>query len=277
MKTNALAIVLLLAAPLASAAVQYEFHQTSHSDIDQNAPSELVGRATIDGDRSRVDFLGGDSYPPDTYVVSTDGSRTLTFVDPVRKSFTQFNTANVAAAIGASRIEITNLQSNVEKLEDSQIVAGVPANHYRLTITYDMAVTFGAMPLKQGVKTVIDKWTTVAFGDVNETFLASASIRTGNPKVDEVIELEATKIKGLPLKQLVQVTTTNNKRAPGSPIPLSASRTSRREMTITQIREIRADGSLFAVPITFHKADPLQNQTSAQTQVQILSLESKAQ
>lgn len=277
MKTNALAIVLLLAAQSASAAVQYEFHQTSHSDIDQNAPAEIVGRATIDGERSRVDFLGGDAYPPDTYVISTDGSRTLTFVDPVRKSFTQFNTANIAAAIGASRIEIENLQSNVEKLDDAQIVAGVPANHYRLTITYEMSVTFGAMPLKQSVKTVIDKWTTVQFGDVNELFLASASVRTGNAKVDEVIELEATKIKGLPLKQLVQVTTTNNKRAAGSQIPLSASRTSRREMTITQIRDVPADGSMFAIPVTFHKADPLQNQTSAQTQVQILSLESKAQ
>ncbi|HKO58629.1 MAG TPA: hypothetical protein VJ276_22370, partial [Thermoanaerobaculia bacterium] len=73
-----------------------------------------------------------------------------------------------------------------------------------------------------------------------------------------------------------QVTTTNNKVATGSKIPLNASRTSRREMTITQIRDVPADGSMFAVPVTFHKADPLQNE-SAKTQVQILSLEPRAQ
>lgn len=277
MKKNALAIVLLFAAQAASAAVQYEFHQTSHSDIDQNAPAELVGRATIDGERSRVDFLGGDAYPPDTYVISTDGSRTLTFVDPVRKSFTQFNTANLAAAIGSTKIEVSNLSSNVEKLDDQQIVAGIPTNHYRLTINYDMSVTFGSMPLRQTVRTVIDKWTTVSFGDVNEMFLASSGVHTGNPKVDELIELEATKIKGLPLKQTVVVTTTNNKRAAGSQLPVVASRSSRREMTITNIRETAVDGSAFAVPVSYRKADPLQKEAAAQTQVQVLSMEPKAQ
>ena len=117
MKNNVLALALALvalgAAQTASAAITYEFHQVSHSDIDENAPAELVGRAVIDGDHSRVDFLSGDAYPPGTYVVSTNGSRTLTFVDPTRKSYTEFNTANVAAVIGSKKIEITNLLSNV--------------------------------------------------------------------------------------------------------------------------------------------------------------------
>ncbi len=269
----ALALVTLLAAQTASAAVTYEFHQVTHSDIDQNAPAELVGRAVIDGDRSRVDFLGGDAYPPDTYVVSTNGSRTLTFVDPAHKTYTEFNTANVAAVIGSKKIDVTNLQSSVENLDDHPMIAGTPTNHYRLTITYEMAITFGTMPLKQSVRTVIEKWTTVAFGDVNETFLASSAIRTGNAKIDEMIDLEATKIKGFPLKQTVQVlTTTDHAPVAGSKLPLSPTRTSRREMTITSIQDAPVDARLFAVPASFRKADPLRNEEH-QTQVQVLSME----
>jgi hypothetical protein len=277
MKKNMLALTLALVAlgvvQTASAAVTYEFHQVSHSDIDENAPAELVGRATIDGDRSRVDFLSGDAYPPGTYVVSTNGSRTLVFVDPTRKSYTEFNTANVAAVIGSKKIDITNLASNVENLDDHPMIAGTPTNHYRLTISYDMTITFGAMPLKQSVRTVIEKWTTVAFGDVNETFLASSAIRTGNAKIDEMIDLEATKIKGFPLKQTVQVlTTTDHAPTPGSKLTLSPTRSSRREMTITAIQDNPVDGSLFSVPVTFRKTDP-SRPDERQTQVQVLSLE----
>jgi len=281
MKTNmlprVLALVLALgilgAAQTVSAAVIYEFHQASHSDIDQNAPAELIGRAIIDGDRSRVDFIGGDSYPPGTYVISTNGSRTLTFIDPTRKSYTEFNTANVAAVIGSKRIDITDMKSSVENLDDHPMIAGTPTNHYRLTITYDMQITFGTMPLKQSVRTVIDKWTTVAFGDVNESFLASSAVRTGNVKMDEVIEVEATKIKGLPLKQTVQVyTMTDRAPVPGSKLVLSPTRTSRREMTVTTIHDSAVDGSMFAIPVNYRRADSL-SKDERHEQVQMLSLE----
>lgn len=277
MKKNVLALALALialgSAQAACAAVIYEFHQVSHSDMDENAPAELVGRAIIDGDRSRVDFLSGDAYPPGTYVVSTNGSRTLMFIDPTRKSYTEFNTANVAAAIGAKKIDLTNLQSNVESLDDHPMIAGTPTNHYRLTITYDMAIAFADMPIKQSVRTVIDKWTTVAYANVNESFLASAAVRTGNPKIDEMIDLEATKIKGFPLRQTVQIlTTTDRAPVPGSKLALSPTRSSRRDMTVTSIQDAPVDGSMFVVPVNYRKADPLRNDDH-QSQVQVLSME----
>lgn len=282
MKKNMLPFALALvmatgamgAAQTGTAAVAYEFHQVSHSDIDQNAPAEIVGRAVIDGNRSRVDFVSGDAYPPGTYVISTNGSRTLTFVDPTRKSYTEFNTANVAAVIGSKKIEITNMQSNVENLDDHPMIAGTPTNHYRLTINYDMSITFGTMPLKQTVRTIIDKWTTVAFGDVNETFLAASAVRTGNAMIDQVIDLEATKIKGFPLKQTVQVLTqTDTPPVQGSKLALNQTRSSRREMTITSIQDATVDGSFFAVPMNYRKADPLNNDERRSTQVQMLSME----
>ena len=123
----------------------------------------MSAKATIDGVRSRVDFISGNAYPPGTYVVSTDGARKLRFVDPTQKSFTEVNTLTIASAIGMSNIKIENLKSAVQKLEDQQNIAGIPADHYRLTLTFDITVTFSGRPLKQSVRTEIDKWTTVRF------------------------------------------------------------------------------------------------------------------
>ena len=56
------------------AAIQYEFMLKNTSDDAAKPSSDLTGRATIDGFRSRVEFLSGNLYPPGTYVVSTDAS-----------------------------------------------------------------------------------------------------------------------------------------------------------------------------------------------------------
>ena len=62
-------ISLIFVAFPALAAVQYDFIQHTQSDIAQLPPTNLSGRATVDGARSRVDFISGDLYPP-LYAVS---------------------------------------------------------------------------------------------------------------------------------------------------------------------------------------------------------------
>src|ERR1051326_8202792 len=93
--------LLIFVAFSAFPAVQYDFTQRTQSDIEQIRPSNLSGRAIIDGDHSRVDFLTGDLYPPGSYCISTNGSRPRTSVDPAMKSYTEVNAASVAAAIAA--------------------------------------------------------------------------------------------------------------------------------------------------------------------------------
>ena len=65
-------------------------------------------------------------------------------------------------------------------MADQVNIAGFPTEHYRMVMSYDITVAFGSMPLTQTVKTTIDKWTTNAFGDVGDTFLASGALHTGN-------------------------------------------------------------------------------------------------
>lgn len=268
-----LGVALTLVAHAAFGAVQYEFIQTSRSDADGAAPMDISGRAVIDGDRSRVDFVTGNAYPPGTWMLSTDGARKLQFVDPVQKSFTEVNTLTIASAIGTSSIKIDNLVPSVTKLDDRRTFAGIPTEHYRLTLTFDITVTLRNIPLKQSVRAEIDKWTTVRFGEIADTFGANP-VQTGNAEVDQLIAAETGKIRGFPLRQTIKIITMNaagKKARPDSQLKIPSTRTMSREMTITSINELKPDEKLFKIPAEFKKADFSENARKAQTQV--LSLE----
>src|SRR5438067_4206299 len=109
MKKNLPLIALLLLVVTASsapAAIQYEFRQTTSSDLESIPSTDCAGRAIIDGDRWRIEFLTGNAYPPGTYMIATNGSRTMTFIDPSKKTFVEVNAASVASSIGARKITI---------------------------------------------------------------------------------------------------------------------------------------------------------------------------
>jgi hypothetical protein len=249
--------VTVVAVPSVSAAVQYQFRQTRHSEV-QGVPSmDITGRATIDGNRSRVEFTGGTGgYPAGTYFIATDGARIVTFVDPKSKSFSEVNTANTMAGVGAARISVSNVKSDVEKLPDHPTIAGFDTDHSRLTVTYEITMSFETIVLRQSVKTVIDKWTTTAFGEIIENFVANGVFRTGNAALDSVLDAETTKVKGLPLRQLSRVTTTiENGRAANSKLTLSPTRNQVSEYMVTDIHATAVPASTFLVPAGFRKTE----------------------
>ncbi|HEY8712080.1 MAG TPA: hypothetical protein VIM68_04365 [Thermoanaerobaculia bacterium] len=259
-------VVLLLTGHAAFAAVQYEYFQTSRSEGDERA-ADFNARAFIDGQRSRIDFISGNTYPPGTYMISTDGARRLLFVDPSQKQYTEVSTLGIASAIGSSKIVVTNLQSSVTRLDDGRVIAGIPTDHYRLTMTYDITVMFRDMPLKQSVRTIIDKWTTVRFGDIADVAFGSP-VQTGNDKIDELISAETTKIKGFPLRQMVSITTINNTgQTLGSKLVVPTTRTKTRETTVTAISEMAADDKMFRVPKGYQRTDFTDQVSKSQTQI----------
>jgi hypothetical protein len=270
----ALFLLVVTASP-AFAAIQYEFRQTTSSDLESIPSTDCAGRAIIDGDRSRVEFVSGNAYPAGTYIIATNGSRIMTFVDPSKRSFVEVNAASVATAIGARKITVTNKKIDVTRMPDQTVVAGFPTEHYRMIMSYDITVAFGTLPLTQTVKTTIDKWTTTAFGDVGDTFLASGALHTGNPDLDDLISEENTKIKGFALKQITNVTTINN-RAPqnnGTQLKINRTVTQTNELVVTSIQPTATAGAAaFVVPVTFHKAGPIHDDTQ-KAPVQVLSME----
>src|SRR5438132_3454449 len=223
MSKSVLGVILLVAVQSASAAIQYEFRQTSSSDMEGMQSLDCTGRAVVDGERSRVDFVNCNAYPAGSFVLTTNGSRILTFVNPARKSFADVNAGAVATALGATKITIGNKKVNTAEMPDHPLIAGIPTDHTRLTLEYDVTVMFGSIPLTQSVHTLIDRWTTQAFGDVAETFLSGGALHTGNADIDELMSYENEKGRGFPLKQAVRTTTINHHVQPGSQLAVNRS------------------------------------------------------
>jgi hypothetical protein len=253
MKRTLLGLALTLLSLPSFAALQYDYTQKSVTEDAVVPTTDLTARALIDGARTRVEFLSGNLYPPGTYMVSNDGAR-LFFVDPTKKWYTEFNATGAVTAMGANNIRIENLHSDTKDLGDGPVVAGVETKHFQLTIDYDVTLTMRSIPLKQSVHTVIDNWTTMKFGDITLNMLASG-VRTGNVEIDRLMDLETGKMSGFPLKQAVSISTTLLTRAPDSQLKINPTRTIKREMQVTSVRETQPKASDFAVPIGYIRAD----------------------
>lgn len=254
MKRLLVTLAVLIFTVSASAAIQYEFVQKNTSADPVEPVTDLTARAVIDGDRSRVDFVGGTLYPPGTYVVSTDGSRRLLFVDPTKQWYTEVNANSIATALGASSIKISNLKSSVEPKDDRPVIAGYPTQHSRLIITYDISVTMKSIPLKQHVRTEVDTWTTTQFPPATAMSFLSG-LRTGNPEIDKLFEIENTRATGFPLRQVVTTRAVADLPPKRSEIKTPTSRTIVREMWVTAIREVAPDSALFSIPPAYRRAD----------------------
>ncbi|HEX8172099.1 MAG TPA: hypothetical protein VF824_16315 [Thermoanaerobaculia bacterium] len=255
MKKLVLTAALVLFPLCSSAAIQYDFLQKTTTEDAVTPTTDLTARATIDGERSRVEFLAGNLYPPGTYVVSTDGAHRLFFVDPTRRWYTEFNAAGVATAIGASNIKIENFKSNTTRLTDRSTIAGLDAEHWQTTVTYDITLVLRAIPLRQNVRTVIDNWTTSRYGAVAQNALAGSTLHTGNPAVDQILDAETGKVTGLPLRQQVTIKTTLDLPPIQSELKVPNTRTIMREMWVTAVREVPPDPALFVVPAGYRRAD----------------------
>lgn len=254
MKTNVLVMGVFLAvmALPCSAAIEYEFAQKTTTEDALVPSTELHGKAVVDGVRTRVDFRGGTLYPPGTYAV-THNAQQVYFVDPANKSYTEVNLAGTSTALAASGIKIENFKSNVERLTDRQVLAGIEADHYRVTLSYDITVRRGNMPLKRHVTTVIESWNTTRFGDLGQDIITGGTRSTGHAELDRL--MEATRLPGFPLRQTITTKTQHNLPSTRSELQVAPVRTSIREMWVTKIRETTAAGISFIVPVTYARAD----------------------
>jgi hypothetical protein len=268
MKTKLLTVALAIFALPAFAAIQYDFIQKNTTEDIIRPVTDVTGRAIIDGARSRVEYLGGNTYPPGTYVLSTDGARRLYFVDPEKKSYTEFSTSGISTALATNNLKIENFTSDVETLPDRTKIAGVETTHYKVSMKYDVTLTVQGIALKQHVTTNIEKWTSDAFAEIDLAF-ASEPLLTGNEPLDKLIDTEMARAPGFPLRQIVTVRTSYDVPI-RTKINAPNTRTMTRETLITSIGEAKVDPSMFVLPPTFRRAD---QPKAPDTDVKVLTFE----
>jgi len=269
MNKSLLGLSLLLVARTGLGAVEYDFRQTTTSQIEAVPSSDFTGHAIIDGDRSRVEFRTGNFANPGIYLISTNGSRNQVWVDPGKKSYLELDTGGVANVIGTTHLKLANKKVDSVLRDDHPLIAGVRTDHYTLNISYDITLYMGALPVTQSVVEVIDKWTTIAFGDVAESYLSGGGLKTNNNELDELISQETTKIKGFALRQTAAITTISRSgTVEGSALKVNRTVTQQSDFEVTSISpRLSVASDLFVIPAGYRKALPLQTDDGRQPTV----------
>lgn len=265
-RSSAFGVALLVClSSMASGAVAYDFRQTYRSDRQSGKAAEAEGKGLIEGNQSRIEFTGGNIYPAGAFIISTRGANNVILANPETKSYSETNLAALASRMAAGEVEVRNVRTRVEQLPDHPTVSGFPTDHYRTETTYEITVRGTAIAITQNVHTVVDKWTTNAFGDVAGAFIDLDSFQTGNKEIDEILESELAKVKGLPLRTVTSVTTTG-----AGNLARSGKRVQVGELLLSNVRVVPAAASSFVVPAGYTKAT---GQNSEQSRVHMLSME----
>jgi len=264
LRRNALWILsaaIVLTCSNASAALRYEFRENliMENSIDSK---NMSARAVLDGEKGRIDVLSGNQYAPGSYILR-DGKLRLFFVFPDRKQYNEIPIKKGASKDTANKVSIANPQIHFEELPDGPVIAGYPTRHYRLTTAYEMTMTFGKVVIRQKVEATIDKWTTTAFDEFIAQYQDDSELSTGNSEVDLLLQTEASKFKGLPLKMRSVVKTTPEQHKKDSQLKLPATRQRVREMEVSKIEQVTVSPDLFMIPLGFKPTTDMAPNTSA--------------
>jgi hypothetical protein len=252
LRRNALWILsaaIVLTCANAGAALRYEFRENliMENSLDSK---DMTARAVLDGEKGRIDVLSGNQYTPGSYILR-DGKTRLYFVFPDRKQYNEVPIKRGPNKEQANKVSIANPKISFEELPDAPVIAGYPTRHYRLTTAYEMSMTFGKVIVRQKVEATIDKWTTTAFDEFIAQYQDDSDLATGNSEVDLLLQAEASKFKGLPLKMRSVVKTTPQQHKQDSQLKLPSTRQRVREMEVSKIEQISVSPDLFMIPLGF--------------------------
>ncbi len=269
------ALVVLLFSIPCSAGIEYEFQQVTRFDSSLEPPSRTLGRAVMDGDQSRVDYLKGSTTGAGQYVITRSGSAVLYIVNPEHKTYlVRDPSALTAGTVQRLGLKISNLDTKVDDLGPGPSIAGQPTHHYRFTASYDLTIEVGTIPLTKRVETTVEKWTTSAFPEIQSAPIPGSLQSTGNAEVDRLISDETSRIPGFPLQQIISVVTRMDpKKVDASSIlKVKPSRTQRSEMVVTRIQRTTVPPATFEVPAGYTRTDQPMGSEDEQ-KIHILSME----
>ncbi len=193
--------------------------RTWQEGAQQNEQMESTVTASIDGDKARIQFedSGNPWMPAGSYLLTTDAGQTIQLVKPADKTWGEFDLDAVMQMLGTLsesgliNFEVDNAQVEMLERGPGKEVAGVATSHARYRTSYDMKIKVLGMGRTQHMETIQDVWYTKELSDAAMgIWLRKEPPRTGT-ELDELVDLEVSKIEGFPLESVSTTTTTGKK------------------------------------------------------------------
>ncbi|HUP64831.1 MAG TPA: DUF4412 domain-containing protein [Thermoanaerobaculia bacterium] len=244
------AVILLVCTP-AFAGLRYEFSSVTSGKGGGN----MIGAASVEGSNMRLEIRKGDNilFKDSSVVLSSDGGKTLTILDPKSKTYYELPLEETFKAVAGAfkamgpmmKMSFDNQKVDVTPAVDGGEIQGYPTRKHVVNVKYDMNVRVMGMKTSSTVDMTTESWITDKIAADQATFVQAKTLRTGVEDIDRLIETQMTAATGFPLKSIVTTTTTQGKK----------SETSTTTMEVSKIEQAAIPASQFEVPAGYSKTD----------------------
>ncbi len=248
--------MLILAALLAQASLAggLVYEATNTTDGAGGEAASWKVRGFVDGVKAKVEFLesGNPMMPAGSYMLTTDGGKTVFLVNPSERSYSRFDldallqTANQMLENTGGLLDFTFANPTVEQLEErsGESMLGRSTTYYRYRTSYDMNMKVLGMKRSNNFVAEQEIWSTeIAGAEGFGVWLRKEPVKVGDTGLDNLIATEMAKIKGFPLKTVTVTTSTAAKKGNQS--------TTTTRMDVTGLREQNIDDSTWVLDPTF--------------------------
>jgi Domain of unknown function (DUF4412) len=223
----------------------------------------VVVEARVEGTKSRIEFKEGRNplTKAGTYLLTTDGGKTVYLVNPDEKTYAAWDIEAMARFAGNAMEGMGGLMQmdisdpKVEKLleEDGGTIVGLPTRHYRYRTSYSMQIKIMGIKRATNVESVQDFWSTTDLGEAAlGVWLRKEPPVTGNEQIDRLVRAEMEKVHGFPLKVSTVSTSVGQK---------GKESTTHTEVEVTELRrdEPAAPASTWEIPSGYQETQLLPN------------------
>lgn len=213
-------LVAVLCVHVAQAGVSYSA-TTRAKDARGREKEVSKMRAVVDGLDARIDVAAHSGPVPNGgYLLTRDGGKTVTMVDPKKKSYTKWDIDKLAGMAGSImqgtggllNMSVTNHKN--EKLLDEKgpKLLGIPTRHYKFRTSYTMSMSVMGFAQVSKVATEQEIWAGQGLADdATALWQRVTSFKTGIEDIDKLVSAETGKVKGFPLKTIVVSRTTDSR------------------------------------------------------------------
>jgi Domain of unknown function (DUF4412) len=189
------------------------------------------GRVVADGANVRLEMENG------AVLLTNDGGKTLTFLDPTKKTYTTMSAADL---VGMD-IKVANPKTTTRDLGDGGAVEGYPTRRWAVETSFDATIDTFSVHLSMRS----ESWRTEQLPEAAASIFASQSTRTGVAEIDKVLEsMASANVKGFPLKE---VTTLRSKSANGKETSTTST------IEVHDIKRVNTTKATFAIPAGYKR------------------------
>jgi hypothetical protein len=230
--------------------------ETEAQNVD---PEMLKGlQATIEaaGDNTRMEIVEGDGriFKSGTVVLTRDGGENVTVLEPEKKQYYEYTAEEYRKSagggampkIGLADLQLSDVRVFVDPKGRDKKIQGYSTNRYHVGMAFRVRISVAGR--SHSARTVVKSrvWTTEEIGEEYYALLRAREVKTGFKEVDDKVAEAAKKVKGFPLRQVVETEIAIGDQAQG------ITSTS----FVRKIEKVSIDPVRFEVPDDFKEVDP---------------------